>query len=198
MKIVVATKNPGKVREIKEILAHKRIQVCSLLDFPNFPEIKETGKSFYENALTKARQVNQKTSLPALADDSGLEVDALNNRPGILSARYAGTKATDQERINKLLSEMKGIPDSKRKGRFVCCMVFCDHNRIFHVTGFCDGTISRKPSGRNGFGYDPVFFLPELGKTMAQLDLDEKNKISHRSNALKKIKEMIFREYKII
>ncbi len=197
MKLVVATKNIHKLNEIKELLKSYRINIFSLLDFKNYPEIKETGKSFYENAYLKARSINKYTMLPTLADDSGLEVEALNNKPGIFSARYAGENASDFKRIKKLLKEMKDIPFEKRKARFVCCMVLIDGRRVFNVTGFCEGFIATKPYGKNGFGYDPVFYLPDLGKTMAQLEMEEKNIISHRANAIKKIKEILIEEYNL-
>jgi len=197
MKLVIATKNLHKLKEIKEILNLKRVQIFSLNDFKNFPEIKETGKTFYENAYIKAKAINRYTNLPALADDSGLEVKALNYEPGIYSARYAGKNASDSERIKKLLNKMKGIPFERRKARFVCCMVFIDGRKIFNATGFCEGYIATRPAGRNGFGYDPVFYIPDIGKTLAQLAPEQKNIISHRANAVKKIREILIQEYKL-
>lgn len=197
MKLVIATKNPHKLKEIKEILNFSKVQIFSLNDFKNFPEIKETGKTFYENAYIKAKAINRYTNLPALADDSGLEVKALNYEPGIYSARYAGKNASDSERIKKLLNKMKGIPFERRKARFVCCMVFIDGRKIFNATGFCEGYIATRPAGRNGFGYDPVFYIPDIGKTLAQLAPEQKNIISHRANAVKKIREILIQEYKL-
>lgn len=197
MKLVIATRNPHKLKEIKEILNLSEIQIFSLNDFKNFPEIRETGKTFYENAYIKAKAINRYTNLPALADDSGLEVKALNNEPGIYSARYAGKNASDSDRIKKLLNKMKGVPFEKRKARFVCCMIFIDGRKIFNVTGFCEGYITTRPAGCNGFGYDPIFYIPDIGKTLAQLESGQKNIISHRANAVKKIKEILINENKL-
>lgn len=188
MKIIFATKNDHKYKELKSMLSSLNITLLSLNDYPEIKDIEETGSSFIENALLKAETIAKRTLLPVLADDSGLEVEYLDNRPGIYSKRYA---PTDQARINKLLKEMKNVSWINRQARFTCAMVFINKNKNYKVLGFCHGFISYKPEGKNGFGYDPIFYLSDLGKTMAQLTEKQKNMISHRSNALKQIKELL-------
>lgn len=190
MEIVVATRNKGKMKEILSF-GIPSIVFTSLEQFPTIGDIEETGLTFKDNALIKARHVCHATGLPALADDSGLVVDALNGEPGVYSARYGNMK-TDEERYMLLLQKMKNVPDNKRQARFVCVMalVFPD-GREYIEEGVCEGIIAEEPAGDNGFGYDPVFFIPELGKTMAQLPLDVKNAISHRARALQKVKILL-------
>jgi len=190
--LVAATKNKGKLLEFKNMLERESFKIVSLLDFPNI-EIFETGKTFNENALLKATTVVKKTGYPALADDSGLEVTALNGKPGIFSARYAGVNATDEDNIKKLLSEMKNIPANQRQARFVCslALVFPNGKTILEQ-GTLEGFITDKPRGEKGFGYDPVFFIPALGKTLSEISTDEKNRISHRAKALSKLKKRLF------
>ncbi len=197
MKMIFATNNIHKAKELRSLLANHNIELLTLNDFPNIKDIKETGSTFSENAVIKAEKVYNLVKLPTLADDSGLEVVYLNNRPGVYSKRYAGKNADDKDRINKLLKELKNILPHKRKARFVCSMVLIDKKNIFKVTGFCNGYITKKSAGTNGFGYDPVFFLPDLNKTMAQLSPKQKNTISHRANALKRIKEILVQSYKL-
>lgn len=192
MKIVLATRNRGKIKEIKEILSGT--EVLTLDDFPNLTMPPETGQTFRENALSKALFVAEKTNLPALADDSGLEVDALGGRPGVFSARYAGKDATDEENYLKLLGEMKGVAMEKRKARFRCVMALAfpdGEGTAFTFDGVFEGYIASEPRGKDGFGYDPVFFVPERNKTAAELTLEEKNAISHRARALRKLKEFL-------
>lgn len=190
--LVAATKNKGKLLEFKNMLERESFKIVSLLDFPNI-EIFETGKTFNENALLKATTVVKKTGYPALADDSGLEVTALNGKPGIFSARYAGVNATDEDNIEKLLSEMKNIPANQRQARFVCslALVFPNGKTILEQ-GTLEGFITDKPRGEKGFGYDPVFFIPALGRTLSEISTDEKNRISHRAKALSKLKKRLF------
>ncbi len=196
MKLVLATKNKGKIREIKDFLSDiPELEVLSLLDFDkDVPlEIKETGTTFEENAFIKAFEVAKATGLPALADDSGLEVDALGGKPGVKSARFGGEHITDEERNRKLLSLISNIPLEERTARFRCVMVLVvppDFEK-YVTEGVCEGIITNKPRGKAGFGYDPIFFVPSLGKTMAELTLEEKNRISHRGKALAKMKEVI-------
>jgi len=187
--LVVATKNHGKLLEFKEMLEPTQFKIVSLVDFPHI-EIKETGSTFDENALLKASTVCQKTGLPALADDSGLEVDVLNGEPGVFTARYAGEHATDEENINKLLRNLEGVPIEKRQARFVCslALIFPD-GQVFLERGILEGLIAMSPRGNKGFGYDPIFIVPELDKTLAEISAAEKNKISHRAKALAKIKK---------
>ena len=201
MKIIFATNNIHKAKELRSLLANynmnQEIHLLTLNDLPDIKEIKETGSTFTENAMIKAEKVYSLTKLPTLADDSGLEVEYLNNRPGIYSKRYAGKNADDNDRINKLLKELNNVPPYKRKARFVCSMVLIDKKTTFKLMGFCNGYITEKSKGTNGFGYDPVFFLPDLNKTMAQLSPKQKNTISHRANALKRIKEILVQSYKL-
>ncbi|GIW47304.1 MAG: XTP/dITP diphosphatase [Deltaproteobacteria bacterium] len=182
--IVIATKNSGKIREFYSLLYPIFSRIISLGELGCSVEIVEDGSSFSENALKKARIVAELTKKPTIADDSGLEVFALNGRPGIFSARYAGENAGDRENIEKLLRELKGITD--RRARFVCslALVFPDGEEVV-AEGVCEGTIVDKPRGNGGFGYDPVFLLPEVDKTMAELSLEEKNLFSHRARALR-------------
>ncbi len=195
MKLIFATHNIHKFKELQALLFKSNIDLLCLNDFPNIPDIKETGTSFIENATIKVKAIFKILKLPVIADDSGLEVDYLQRRPGIFSKRYAGHNATDLDRINKLLKELHNIPWENRKAQFVCAMVYFSGKKIFNVSGYCNGFISEKPLGNNGFGYDPVFYLPDLNKTMAQLSAKQKNNISHRSNALKKIKKILIQHY---
>lgn len=194
IKIVIASKNQGKIKEFSSLLSILNVSFLSLLDFPEIGEIPEEGKTFAENALKKASVVAQTTGLPALADDSGLVVDALGGKPGVYSARYAGEPKDDFKNIQKLLKELENVPDSQRTARFVAalCLYFPD-GAVLTSEGECAGIILNEMRGSGGFGYDPVFYLPEYGKTMAELPLEVKNKISHRSRALslllQKIKE---------
>ncbi len=197
-KLVVATRNKGKLREIRSILADlSGLEVLSIMDFPEgtIPEVEEKGETFEENAYLKAFAVARVTGLPALADDSGLEVDALGGKPGVKSARFGGEGISDAERNEKLLALLKGVKHPHRTARFRCSMVLVvppDFER--YVThGVCEGVIAYEPAGRYGFGYDPIFYLPEFGKTMAQLTPEQKNSISHRRRALEKMKEIIKR-----
>lgn len=164
----------------------------SLIAYPDAPGIEEDGKSFSENALKKARFYSKLFKALAIADDSGLEVDALNGRPGIYSARYAGKGATDRKNKQRLLEQMKGIPASKRSAQFVCSLaVVSAEGKEAVVEGTCRGQIGFKEVGKKGFGYDALFVLPGLGKTMAQLALAEKDRISHRGKALRKLRKVI-------
>jgi len=192
MQIVIATRNANKLREISQILKVEEVEFLSLSDFPDCPEVEETGKTFADNALLKAQTAAYQTGCWALADDSGLEVDALQGRPGVHSARYAGVETDPVKNIQKLLAELNGLPPEKRTARFVCAMALVsNHNRAYFTEGKIEGLITDQPRGHNGFGYDPVFLLPGSGKTMAQLSPEEKNSISHRTLALKKIVPLI-------
>lgn len=191
-KLVLATKNKGKEKEIRKILEGTGIELLTLDDFPLVKMPPEEGATFTENAISKARHVAKETGLPALADDSGLEVDSLQGRPGVYSARYAGEGATDKDNYLKLLSELEGVEDKKRTARFKCSIAFISPDGVESVfEGTFEGIVAKAPSGERGFGYDPVFFIPELGKTAAEIPSEEKNKISHRAKALKKLKEFI-------
>lgn len=188
MKLVIATKNRGKARELGEMLKGLEVEVLSLADFPSVALPPEDGDTFTENALIKARAVFEATGLPSLADDSGLVVDALDGRPGIYSARYAGRNATDEDNYRKLLGELEGVPLGKRAARFVCALAYKDKVREEVFEGELCGRIAARPRGENGFGYDPVFEVERLGRTAAELSPGEKNAISHRAEALRRFK----------
>ena len=195
--LVMASRNQGKLREMRQILADLDLELLGLDDFPNLPEIPEVGASFAENAATKAREVARLTQLPALADDSGLEVAALNGRPGIYSARYAQDRTapaapTDADNWRKLLDELSDVPWERRQARFVCAIALAlPDGRLATARGECAGAIATSPQGTQGFGYDPVFWLPEYGATMAQLGPAVKNRLSHRARALAAFKEIL-------
>ena len=181
-KLVVATKNAGKAREVAQILAGLPYDIVSLADFPDAPDVEETGSTFADNAILKATAYARYTCELTLADDSGLEVDALNGAPGVFSSRFA---PTDPERNSKLLDVMKSIPDEQRTARFRCAIVIArPDGSIKTCEGAVEGVIAREAKGAKGFGYDPIFYLPELGKHMAELTAEEKNAISHRGKAL--------------
>ncbi|WP_307328906.1 XTP/dITP diphosphatase [Evansella vedderi] len=188
--LFIATSNSGKVREFAAFFDSKGIKVKSLHDLESSIDVVEDGDTFEENAMKKAEEIGQAIGQVVIADDSGLEVDALNGRPGIYSARYAGTGKDDQANMTKILEELEGVPDCKRSARFVCVLaVYIPGKETKTVRGTCEGVIGKEPVGMNGFGYDPIFYLPEWNKTMAQLEREEKNKISHRANALKLLEE---------
>ena len=188
--IVLATRNQGKVRELAEPLRAFGLRVVGLDAFPDLPEVEETGTTFEENALLKAREVSKRTGLVAIADDSGLEVDALNGAPGVYSARYGGPGLDDVGRYRLLLENMRGQLD--RRCRFVSaiCCCFPNGDRV-EARGECPGTLAYAPKGEDGFGYDPIFFVPALKKTFAELSPAEKNAISHRGNALTAFREKL-------
>lgn len=191
-RIVIASNNRGKIRELQSMFSGSTMQVLSLKDFPGLPEIPEDGTSFYENAFKKAKAVAEATGETVLADDSGLEVEALNGSPGIYSARYAGTGSSDAENITKLLSEMRDVPPGRRGAAFMCVLVLCNKDGSHEVfEGRWEGVIAVESSGNGGFGYDPVFFLPDRGMTAAQLEPEVKNSISHRARAFMKFKERL-------
>jgi XTP/dITP diphosphohydrolase len=186
--VIIATKNPGKAKEFEHIFSSRGIKVRTLLDFPEIPDVDETGSTFEENAILKADAVAQALGKMVIGDDSGLIVDALEGRPGIYSARYAGEPKNDENNTDKVLSELKGLPEEKRSARFYCALaVAIPGQETRTVSGTCEGRILEERRGSNGFGYDPVFYVPEKGLAMAELSSDEKNKISHRANALKKL-----------
>ncbi len=192
MKIVLATKNRGKVVELQTLLADLGVEIIPMDEAGDIPEIVEDGNTFYDNAMKKALVVSRATGLVAIADDSGLEVDALDGRPGVYSARYAGDKATDEENYQKLLVELKGVPREKRTARFKCVVVaYRPDGKWITSQGSCEGHIADKPRGEHGFGYDPVFIPEGHSRTMAELSRDEKNSISHRGMALKALKEKL-------
>ena len=183
MKLVLASKNQKKMKEMSQILGHLGVKVCLQADVGVDIEVEETGTTFEENSLLKARAVMEATGLPAIADDSGLCVDALNGAPGVYSARYGGPGLDDTGRYRLLLENMRG--QSPRTARFVSVITCCfPDGEVLTARGECEGTVAFAPMGEGGFGYDPVFFLPKLKKTFAQLTPEEKNAISHRGKAL--------------
>lgn len=187
--IVLASNNPGKVREFNALLADHHIEVVPQSQF-GVAEADETGLSFVENAILKARNAAAHTGLPAIADDSGIEVDALNGAPGIYSARYAGVGAGDKANLEKLLADLKGVPEEKRTARFQCLMVYMRHANDptpLICQGTWEGRILFEPRGSQGFGYDPVFFVPTHNCSSAELPPEVKNALSHRGQALRKL-----------
>jgi len=196
MDIILATHILHKVEEISSRLGDLPVTWMTLEDFPHIGEIEETGSTLLDNSLLKARTVNAITGLPALADDTGLEVDALDGAPGVYSARWAGEDASFEDNINKLLIEMKSVELEKRTARFRTVISLVDGPTEKWVEGCAEGIIAEKPKGNDGFGYDPVFFLPQTGKTFAELSLEEKNRISHRGTALEKLRDVI--KYRLV
>lgn len=186
-KIIIATGNQGKVREFEQLLSPLGYEVLSLKDFPDAEEVPETGATFEENALIKSRALNETLGVPVISDDSGLIVDALNGAPGVYSARYAGEPKCDGRNMDKVLEEMKNLPIEERGARFYCAMAYVDGENTFTVSGSVEGKILNEKIGENGFGYDPIFFSIELGKSMAECRSDEKNSVSHRARALEKL-----------
>lgn len=189
MKIVLATSNPGKVKEIQKLLGSSNHEIIRQAEL-GIQDAIENGDSFEANALIKARHASKQSALPAIADDSGLCVDCLNGEPGLYSARYAGENATDQQNIDKLLERLEDVPENSRNAHFQCivAMVMSDNDPDPIICrGIWQGRISRHPSGDNGFGYDPVFYIPEMDCTSAELCPEIKNKYSHRAQALKKL-----------
>jgi len=188
-KIVLASNNKGKVREFGEMLSTLNMEVIPQVTF-NIEDADETGLTFVENAIIKARHASAIAGLPAIADDSGLEVDFLNGAPGIYSARYSGEGATDEKNLLKLLEALKDVPEEKRTARFQCVLVYMRHANDptpLICQGTWEGIILTEPQGDSGFGYDPVFYVPTHKCSSAQLSAEEKNKLSHRGQALKKL-----------
>ena len=185
MKVVLATNNPGKIREISEILKHHGIDVVSLQDNPGLAEVEEDRDTFKDIAVKKALAACEHTGLVALADDSGLEVDYLGGAPGVHSSRFAGREKDDAANNQKLLELLSGVPEEKRTARFRCVVAIVDREGwVYTAEGTCEGIIATEPRGKGGFGYDPLFYLPEYGKTFAELGPEIKNRISHRARAL--------------
>jgi XTP/dITP diphosphohydrolase len=191
--LIVASRNKGKVNEIKELLADLPVKVTSLLDYPKLPDVVEDGKTYKANALKKAVAVAKATGKMALADDSGIEVAALGNKPGIYSSRFAGKGASEKDRNRKLFEMLQGMPMSKRRARYRCVVALVDGKakEISIAQGTCGGYITTRERGTNGFGFDPLFLLKRYGKTFGELAPSLKAKISHRARALAKIKGII-------
>ncbi|TGB04132.1 XTP/dITP diphosphatase [Halobacillus salinus] len=191
--LVIATKNEGKVREFREMFSKYGIEVKSLLEFDEpIEDIEETGTTFTENATIKAEAISKQYNIPVLADDSGLEVDALEGAPGVYSARYAGLEKNDQKNLDKVLENMKDVPTDQRTARFVCAVAVArpDHDTFVKI-GTCEGHIAEEPQGEHGFGYDPVFIPQGSQRTLAEYTSEEKNAISHRHNAIIQLEEWL-------
>jgi|TARA_B100000959_G_scaffold98729_2_gene104432 XTP/dITP diphosphohydrolase len=191
LKLIIATHNIDKEKELRSVLDDCPVEVISLEQFPEIGDIEETGSTLYENAKLKADTVNRITNLPCLGDDTGLEVDALGGAPGVYSARYAGDKVSYEDNLMKLLSELRSTPSEKRTARFRTIIFYTDGERELYTQGEIQGIITKSPRGSNGFGYDPVFYIPELKKTMAELTPAEKNKLSHRGQAMGKFRKLL-------
>ncbi|MFL6653299.1 MAG: RdgB/HAM1 family non-canonical purine NTP pyrophosphatase [Sulfurifustis sp.] len=193
--IVLASDNAGKLRELNQMLAGLDLAVVPQSQF-RVPPADETGLTFLENAILKARNAAEHTGLPAIADDSGIEVDALGGAPGVHSARYAGPGATDAANVEKLLAALRDVPEARRSARFRCVLVYLRHARDpapIIAEGTWEGRIAAAPRGTNGFGYDPVFVVPDRGCTSAELSADEKNRLSHRGQALRALVQALGR-----
>ncbi len=190
---MLATNNRHKAAELQALLSDVGVRIRTLAEFPDAPEVVEDGTTCEANAIKKATAIANHTGLPAMADDTGLMVEALGGRPGVYAARYAGKQATYEDNWRKLLGELQGVPVAKRRARFVTVVAFVPRPGVQAqvVEGALDGVIAEQPAGTHGFGYDPVFVVPELGKTLAQLTSEEKNRISHRARALAKVREIL-------
>lgn len=194
MQLVLATNNKDKITEIKHLLEDLPVEVLTRDDFDDFPDPEETGTTLEENALIKVHEIAAFCNLPALADDSGLEVDALDGAPGVYSSRFAGPGCTYRDNNDKLLRELTGVPTAKRTARFRCVIAIAwDADTTETVDGTAEGVIAEDVVGREGFGYDPVFYYPPADKRFSEMTLDEKNAVSHRGRALQKARELIVR-----
>lgn len=192
--LLIATNNAGKLREYRSLLGGVAFDLVSLTDAGIKTDVPETGKTFEENARLKALAFSSLSKLLTLADDSGLEVDALGGEPGVMSARYAGDNATDADRIRFLLAKLKDVPQEKRTARFRCVIAIAKPKGLVGTcSGECEGYIALGPRGRFGFGYDPIFYFPELGKTMAELKPEVKDRVSHRGRAAVKAREILLK-----
>ena len=194
MKILFATKNNGKIKEIKEIFNDTSYEICSLNDVYESIDIDENADTFEGNAIIKALAIMKEAGVMVLADDSGLEVDYLNKEPGVYSARFLGEDTPQSEKNTYIMKQLEGVEDRLRTARFVCAMACAMPGKEpFTIRGTIEGYIPKEAKGDNGFGYDPIFYVPEFNKTMAQLTMEEKNEISHRGQALRKMKQEILR-----
>jgi len=191
---VLATRNPDKREELAALLGDLGIKIRTLADFPDAPEVVEDGDTCRANAVKKAVAIARHTGLPAVADDTGLEVEALGGRPGVHAARYAGERATYEDNWRKLIRELDGVPQQRRRARFITvAAVAMPSGKVEVAEGMLEGVIAEAPAGTLGFGYDPIFVVPQLGKTLAQLAPGEKNRISHRAMAFSKVREVLLK-----
>jgi len=195
-KLLLATNNEGKAREYRSLLEGVPFELVTPAEVGISTEVAEVGKSFEENARLKATTLAAESGLLSLADDSGLEVKALGGEPGMLSARYAGEGASDEDRVSYLLTKLEGVPQERRTARFRCVIAIATpQGEVEFCSGECDGVIAFAPRGEGGFGYDPIFYLPEMGKTMAELSSETKNRISHRGRAAEKARQLLKEKY---
>ena len=191
-KIIIATGNKGKAKEFETLFSPLGYEVLTLHDLEGATDVEETGTTFEENAILKAEALCKQFDTMVISDDSGLMIDALDGRPGVYSARYAGEQKNDNANIDKVLEELMDVPEEERTARFYCALaVAVPGEDTLTVSGTVEGRIANSRQGENGFGYDPIFYVPDLGKMMAELKPEEKNAISHRANALKKLKELL-------
>ena len=195
IELLIATTNRGKFAEVESSLKHLPLKIIQLQSLKNFPAVVEDGATYEQNALKKARTLAEYSGYLTLADDSGLEVDALNGSPGIYSARYSGAEGNDQKNNDKLLAVLKHVPDEKRTARFVCVLALCGPNssgvKRWTVRESCEGRIAFAPKGNSGFGYDPIFFYPPWGITFGEINRETKARVSHRGKALKKFAQVL-------
>ncbi|MBS4216967.1 XTP/dITP diphosphatase [Bacillus sp. FJAT-49711] len=190
--VIIATKNRGKAKEFETLFSTLDFEILTLLDLQHAPDVEETGNTFDENAIIKAEAISNMTGKIVIADDSGLVIDELDGRPGIFSARYAGEDKNDEANIDKVLFEMKDVPEEKRTARFFCALAISGPSmETVVVNGKCEGIILNERQGENGFGYDPIFYVEDSGKSMAEMSSNEKNKMSHRAAALRNLKPVI-------
>ena len=189
-KLIFASGNKGKVKEVKNLFSGSGFEIVSLYDLDNVPEIEETGATFYENAFIKAKEIYDIYKVPVIADDSGLEIEQLGGRPGVYSARYAFEGCTYEDNNNKVLGELKDLPEP-HKAAFVCCAIYFDGENETHCFGRLEGKIVKERKGDKGFGFDPIFVPDGYEKTLAEFELEEKNKISHRSRAFEELKKKL-------
>jgi XTP/dITP diphosphohydrolase len=194
VELLVGTTNSGKLDEVQGYLKRLPLKILALQSLGKWPTVVEDGSTYEENALKKAKTLAEYSGYPTLADDSGLEVDALNGAPGVYSSRYGGEEGNDQKNNEKLLSALKGVPEEKRTARFVCVLALCAPNssrmKEWTVREFCEGRIAFAPQGGSGFGYDPIFFYPPLGMTFGEIDRETKARVSHRGKALEKLAQI--------
>ncbi len=194
MKLLLATRNRDKVREIKAMLADLPLEILCAADMPELPEVEEDAPTLEGNAIKKARTLYEITGIPAMADDTGLEIDALNGAPGVYSSRYSGPGATYRDNVEKVLREMRGVASEKRTARFRTVIAYVDGRETETLEGVCPGRITTEPRGSGTFGYDPIFEVDGTGKTMAEMSLSEKNSISHRGRAMAKFVEFLHKK----
>ncbi len=194
-KILISSNNPDKIKEIRAIFRLPGVELLTLADFPDAPEVIEDGNTLSENALKKASMLNEFSGLPTIADDTGLEVNGLNGQPGVYSARYAGENASYADNVQKLIREIQNVPEERRSARFRTVAVFYHPEIVLRAEGTIEGQILTEQRGQNGFGYDPIFYVPAYRKTLAELSPREKNAISHRGQAFTRLYQSLRKEF---